>query len=60
MDRNEFILFVSNPDSDLLNPLYPIKVSEFFKIHFNSYQEIKTKRFLFLSIKKNMQTIDSF
>jgi len=31
---------------------YPIKISEFFKIHFNSYEEIKTKRFLFLSVPK--------
>jgi len=31
---------------------YPIKVSEFFKIHFNPYEGIKTKRFLFFSIKK--------
>jgi len=41
--------FCSNPDSDLF---YPIKVSEFFKIHFNPYEGIKTKRFLFFSIKK--------
>jgi len=33
---------------------YPIKVSEFFKIHFNPYKEIKTKRFLFFSIKKKI------
>jgi len=31
---------------------YPIKISEFFKIHFNSYKGIKTKRFLFFLIKK--------
>jgi len=31
---------------------YPIKVSEFFQIHFNPYERIKTKRFLFFSIKK--------
>jgi len=29
MDRNGFVLFVSNPDSDLLN-FYSIKISEFF------------------------------
>jgi len=39
---------------------YPIKVSEFFKIHFNPYEEIKIKRFLFFSIKKKMQIINSF
>jgi len=31
---------------------YPIKISEFLKIHFNSYEGIKTKQFLFFSIKK--------
>jgi len=61
MDRYGFILFVSNPDSDFLIHFYPIKVSEFFKIHFNPYKGIKTKRFLFFSIKKkNMQIINSF
>jgi len=40
---------VLNPDFDILNP---IKVSEFFKIHFNPHEGIKTKRFLFFSIKK--------
>jgi len=37
-----------------------IKISEFFRIHYNLYEEIKTKRFLFFSIQKNMQTINSF
>jgi len=44
MDRNRFVLFASNLDSDLLNPflsnflksiLIHMKVFEFFKIHFN-------------------------
>jgi len=53
IDTNGFVLFISNPDSVLLNTfLYPIKVSEFFKIHFNPYDGIKTKRFLFK--KKNI------
>jgi len=53
MNTNGFVLFISNPDSDLLNPfLSPIKVSEFFKIRFYPYEGIKTKRFLFFSIKK--------
>jgi len=44
---------VSNPDSDLLNPFYPIKVSEFLKIHFNPYEGIKKQSdSYFLSIKK--------
>jgi len=51
---------VSNSDSDLINPIYLIKISEFFKIHFNPYGRIKTKQFLFFSIPKNMQTINSF
>jgi len=51
MDRNGFVLFVSNPDFDLFH-FYPIKVSEFLKIYFNPYEKIKTKRFLFFSIKK--------
>jgi len=51
-------LFVSNPDSDFL--IYPIKVSEFFKIHFNPYEEIKTKRFLFFSIKKKCRLLIHF
>jgi len=46
MDRNGFVLFVSNPDFDLLSP-FLIKVSEFFWIYFNPYEGIKTKEFLF-------------
>jgi len=52
MDRNGFVLLMSNLDSDLSNPFLSIKVSEFFKIHFNLYEEIKTKRFLYFSIQK--------
>jgi len=33
---------------------YPIKVSKFFKIYFNPYEGIKTKRFLFFSIQKKI------
>jgi len=31
---------------------YPIKMSEFFKIHFNLYEGIKIKQFLFFSTRK--------